>query len=71
MKTLVFATNNAHKLEELRAIAADTFDVRSLNDRGKWLSVNNKRMYLALETHFSKQTFIENRNNKPIHTDDT
>lgn len=34
MKTLVFATNNAHKLEELRAIAADTFDIRSLNDIG-------------------------------------
>ena len=34
MKTLVFATNTAHKLEELRAIAADTFDIRSLNDIG-------------------------------------
>lgn len=34
MKTLVFATNNAHKLEELRAIAADAFDIRSLNDIG-------------------------------------
>ena len=32
MKTLVFATNNAHKLEELRAIAADAFDIHSLND---------------------------------------
>lgn len=34
MKTLVFATNNAHKLEELRAIAADAFDIRSLDDIG-------------------------------------
>lgn len=34
VKTLVFATNNAHKLEELRAIASDAFDIRSLADIG-------------------------------------
>lgn len=31
---IVFATNNAHKLEELRAIAGDSFDILSLDDIG-------------------------------------
>lgn len=31
---LCFATNNAHKLEEIRAILGDTIAVRSLNDIG-------------------------------------
>lgn len=30
MKTLVFASNNAHKLEEIRAILGNKFDVKSL-----------------------------------------
>lgn len=34
MKTIVFATNNAHKLEEIRQILGDRYDVRSLNDIG-------------------------------------
>lgn len=34
MKTIVFATNNAHKLEEIRKILGDRYDVRSLNDIG-------------------------------------
>lgn len=34
MKTLVFASNNAHKLEEIRAILGNKFDVKSLEDIG-------------------------------------
>lgn len=34
MKTLVFASNNAHKLEEIRAILGNKFDVKSLKDIG-------------------------------------
>jgi len=34
MKQLVFATNNAHKLEEAQAILSDQFVVLSLNDAG-------------------------------------
>ena len=34
MKTLVFACNNAHKLEEIRAILGNKFDVKSLKDIG-------------------------------------
>ena len=34
MKTLVFASNNAHKLEEIRAILGNEFDIKSLNDIG-------------------------------------
>ena len=34
MKTLVFASNNAHKLEEIRAILSNKFDVKSLKDIG-------------------------------------
>ena len=32
MRKLVFATNNAHKLEEIRAILSDKIEVLSLND---------------------------------------
>lgn len=32
VKKIVFATNNAHKLSELRAIVGDRFEVLSLND---------------------------------------
>lgn len=34
MKTLVFASNNAHKLEEIRAILSGKFEVKSLKDIG-------------------------------------
>lgn len=34
MKTLVFASNNAHKLEEIRAILGNKFDVKNLKDIG-------------------------------------
>ena len=33
-KTIVFASNNQHKLEEIRAILGDKFEVRSLEDIG-------------------------------------
>ena len=32
MKDIVFATNNAHKLRELREIAGDKFNILSLKD---------------------------------------
>ena len=31
-KNLVFTTNNAHKLEEIRAILGDKINILSLND---------------------------------------
>lgn len=34
MRKLVFATNNPHKLEEIRAIAADKFEILSLAEIG-------------------------------------
>lgn len=34
MKTLVFASNNAHKLEEIRSILGDTYEIKSLQDIG-------------------------------------
>ena len=34
MKKIVFATNNAHKLEELRQIVGDKIEILSLNDIG-------------------------------------
>lgn len=34
MTTLVFASNNAHKLEEIRSILGDKFEVKSLKDIG-------------------------------------
>ena len=34
MKELIMATNNAHKLEEIRQILGDTFSIKSLSDIG-------------------------------------
>ncbi len=34
MKTLVFASNNAHKLEEIRAILGGKYEIKSLKDIG-------------------------------------
>ena len=34
MKTLVFASNNAHKLEEIRAILGSQYEIKSLKDIG-------------------------------------
>lgn len=34
MKTIVFASNNAHKLEEIRAILGEQFEVKSLKEIG-------------------------------------
>ena len=34
MKTLVFATNNKHKLQEVRQILGERFDIKSLADIG-------------------------------------
>ncbi len=34
MKTLVFATNNAHKLDEIKAMIGDIFDIKSMKDIG-------------------------------------
>ena len=34
MKQIVFATNNAHKLSEVRRIVGDKFDILSLADIG-------------------------------------
>ena len=34
MMKIVFATNNQHKLEEIRQILGDKFEVLSLNDIG-------------------------------------
>ncbi len=34
MRTLVFATNNAHKLEEVQAMVGNNFQLKSLKDIG-------------------------------------
>ena len=34
MKTLVFASNNAHKLEEIRSILSGSYEIKSLSDIG-------------------------------------
>ena len=34
MKTLVFATNNQHKLQEVRQILGEKFDIKGLSDIG-------------------------------------
>ena len=41
MKKIVFATNNAHKLRELREIAGDKFEILSLKDINCFLDTSS------------------------------
>jgi len=64
MDTLIFATNNRHKVEEVRAVLADGFNIISLKDAG--IDIDIPEPYDTLEanaTEKSKTIFaITNKN---------
>lgn len=55
MKRLVFATNNAHKLEEISQLIPDHYQVRSLNDIG--CDVDIPETGITLEANAAQKSF--------------
>jgi XTP/dITP diphosphohydrolase len=70
MKKLVFATNNAHKLEEVRAILQEKFEVAGLADIG--CKTDIPETGTTLEANASiKSHFVVNNYNQDCFADDT
>lgn len=70
MKTLVFATNNPHKLKEIRAKVGDSFEIKSLED----IDVNEDipEPYETLEENaFNKARYIKEKYGYDCFADDT
>ena len=70
MKTLVFATNNPHKLKEIKAKVGDSFEIKSLED----IDVNEDipEPYETLdENAFNKARHIHERYGYDCFADDT
>lgn len=70
MKTLVFATNNPHKLKEIKAKIGDSFELKSLKD----IDVNEDipEPYETLEKNaFNKARYIHDRYGYDCFADDT
>lgn len=67
---IVFATNNAHKLEEVKAILGDRFEIRSLKDIG--CEVNLPETHNSLEENaLEKAMFVNNFYGFNCFADDT
>ena len=58
MKTLVFASNNAHKLEEIRAILGEQYEVKSLKDIGCEVDIPETGSTFR-ENALQKATFVK------------
>lgn len=67
---LVFATNNAHKLNELRAIAGDRFSIVSLKELGCFDEIPETGETL-IENALQKATYIYDRFHCNCFADDT
>jgi XTP/dITP diphosphohydrolase len=68
MKELVFATNNNHKLEEIRAVVGNKFNILSLRDIGCFEDIPETAETLEgnaslksgyVQTHFGKDCFAD------------
>ena len=57
-KTIVFATNNAHKLEEVREMLGEEYDIRSLDDIGCRVEIPETGSTLA-ENALQKAQFVK------------
>lgn len=68
--TFVFATNNTHKLDELRRIAADRFDVLSLYDIGCREEIPENEPTLE-DNALAKARYISKKYNCDCFADDT
>ncbi len=70
MKKICFATNNAHKLEEVRTIIGDRFEVLSLNDIGFTGELPETHETLE-ENSLEKAESLFNQFNIPVFSDDS
>lgn len=59
MKTIIFATNNAHKVEEVRAILEGQFQVLSLHDAG--IDIDIPEPFFTLEENAREKARVINR----------
>ncbi len=67
---LVFATNNAHKLEEVRAVVGDSFEILSLQDVGCTEDIEETGKTLE-ENAFIKVRYINDKYGYNCFADDT
>lgn len=58
MKTIIFATNNAHKVEEVRAILPQQFQILSLHDAG--INIDIPEPFLTLEENAREKASVIN-----------
>ncbi len=70
MKRICFATNNPHKLEEVRTILGDRFEVQSLNDIGFDGELPETHETLE-ENSQEKAQYLFNKFRMPIFSDDS
>lgn len=59
MKTIIFATNNAHKVQEVRAILEGQFQVLSLHDAG--IDIDIPEPFFTLEANAREKARVINR----------
>ncbi len=69
-KVLLFGTNNLHKLREIRQIAGDKFDIKSLEDLGIDIDVEETEPTLEGNAILKAKAFFE-RTGVPCFADDT
>lgn len=69
-KTILFGTNNAHKLREIREIVGHQYEVRSLADQGLALEVEETETTLQGNALLKAQAFYE-ASGLPTFADDT
>lgn len=71
MKTkIVFATNNKHKLDEVREVVGDAFDIVSLEDIGCFEDIEETGTTLE-ENAFIKAMYVKNNYGLDCFADDT
>lgn len=70
MKKIVFATNNKHKLDEVRAILGDNYEVLSLEDIGCHEDIPETGTTLK-DNAWQKASYIFNKYNMECFADDT
>lgn len=69
-KVLLFGTNNLHKLREIRQISGDKFDIKSLEDLGIDIDVEETEPTLEGNAILKAKAFFE-RTGVPCFADDT
>jgi len=70
MEKLIFATNNQHKVDEIRYVLDNTFDIITLKDAG--IDIDIPEPYATLEANASEKSFtIYKLTNKNCFSEDT